>query len=118
MSDHDATDADGLEARVHALESELDALRRRLAETELDDWKARIDQLEVQAHLAQMDADDEIQPLVDQMRNRWLDAKAQFDKAGSAAGGAIGTVGDGVRSAAKDLGEALAEAVRRLTPGS
>ena len=107
-----------LETRMHALEAQLDDLRRRLAETELDDWKARIDQLEVQAHLAQMDADDEIQPLVEQLRNRWLDAKAQFDKAGSAAGGAIGTVGDGVRSAAKDLGDALAEAVRRLTPGS
>ena len=72
---------------MHALEAELDDLRRRLAETELDDWKARIDQLEVQAHLGQMDADDQLQPLVDQMRNRLLDARAQFDKAGSAAGG-------------------------------
>jgi phage shock protein A len=110
MSDQD------LEARVHALEAQLDDLRRRLAENELDDWKARIDQLEVQAHLAQMDADDQLQPLLEQMRNRWLDAKAQFDKASSAAGGAVGTVTDGVRSAAKDLGDALAEAVRKVTP--
>ena len=78
-----------LEARVHALEAQLDDLRRRLAETELDDWKARIDQLEVQAHLAKMDADDELEPLLEQMRNRLLDARAQFDKAGSAAGGAL-----------------------------
>jgi phage shock protein A len=105
-----------LEARVHALESQLDDLRRRLAETELDDWKARIDQLEVQAHLAKMDADDELEPLLEQMRNRLLDARAQFDKAGSAAGGALSTVTDGVRSAAKDLGDALAEAVRKVTP--
>lgn len=62
-----------LEARVHALEAQLDDLRRRLAETELDDWKARIDQLEVQAHLAKMDADDELEPLLEQMRNRLLD---------------------------------------------
>lgn len=110
MSDQD------LEARVHALEAQLDDLRRRLAENELDDWKARIDQLEVQAHLAQMEADDQLQPLLEQMRNRWLDAKAQFDKASSAAGGAVNSVTDGVRSAAKDLADALAEAVRKLTP--
>jgi hypothetical protein len=91
-------------------------MRRRLAETELDDWKARIDQLEVQAHLAKMDADDELDPLLEQMRNRLLDARAQFDKAGSAAGDALSTVTDGVRSAAKDLGDALAEAVRKVTP--
>ena len=109
------TDQD-LESRMHALESQLDDLRRRLAETELDDWKARIDQLEVQAHLAQMEADDQLQPLLEQMRNRWLDAKTQFDKAGSAAGDAVSTVTDGVRSAAKDLSEALAEALRKVTP--
>jgi hypothetical protein len=118
MADQDPQGRQGLEARVHALEADLDALRRRLAESELDEWKARIDQLEVQAHLAKLEGDERLQPLVEQLRNRWLDAKAQFDKAGSAAGGALGTVGDGVRSAAKDLGDALAEAVRRLTPGS
>lgn len=118
MSDHEPQGRESLEARVHALEADLEALRRRLAESELDEWKARIDQLEVQAHLAKMDGDDQLQPLLEQMRNRLLDARAQFDKAGSAAGGAIGTVTDGVRSAAKDLGDAFAEAVRRLTPGS
>ena len=104
MSEHDAMGDEGLEARVHALESEL------------DDWKARIDQLEVQAHLGKMDADDQLRPLLDQMRNRLLDARTQFDKAGSAAGSALGTVTDGVRSAAKDLGDTFSEAVRRITP--
>jgi hypothetical protein len=51
------------------------------------------------------------------MRNRLLDARAQFDKAGSAAGDALGTLTDGVRSAAKDLGDALSAAARRVTPG-
>ena len=108
--------SDDLEARVHALETQLDDLRRRLAESELDDWKARIDQLEVQAHLAQMEADDQLQPLLDQMRNRWLDARSQFDKAGNRAGDAVQTVLDGVRSAAKDLGDALYDAVKKVTP--
>lgn len=111
MSDQD------LESRVHALENQLDDLRRRLAESELDSWKARIDQLEVQAHLGQMEAEEQLQPLVDQMRNRLLDARTQFDKAGTVAGDALGTLTDGVRAAAKDLGDALANAARRVTPG-
>ena len=111
MSDQD------LEARVHALEAQLDELRRRLAESELDDWKARIDQLEVQAHLGQMDVEEQLEPLVEQMRNRWLDARAQFDKAGSMAGDTLGTLTDGVRNAAKDLSDALSAAARRVTPG-
>ena len=111
MSDQD------LEARVHALENQLDQLRRQLAESELDDWKARIDQLEVQAHLGQMEAEEQLEPLLEQMRNRLLDARAQFDKAGSAAGDALSTLTDGVRSAAKDLGDALSAAAKRFAPG-
>ena len=111
MSDQD------LEGRVHALELQLDELRRRLAESELDDWKARIDQLEVQAHLGEMEAEQQLEPLIEQMRNRLLDARAQFDKAGTVAGDALGTLTDGVRSAAKDLGDALSAAAKRVTPG-
>ncbi|HEY6533863.1 MAG TPA: hypothetical protein VIY72_16260 [Acidimicrobiales bacterium] len=108
---------EGLEARLHALEGQLDDLRHRIAESELDDWKARIDHLEVQAHLAQLEADGQLAPLLEQMRNRYLDARTQFDRAGSAAGDAVTTVADGVRSAAKDLGDALADAVKKVTPG-
>jgi hypothetical protein len=110
------TDED-LAARMQALETQLDDLRHRLAESELDDWKARIDHLEVQAHLAQMEADGQLAPLLEQMRNRWLDARSQFDRAGSAAGDAVTTVTDGVRSAAKDLSESLADALKKVTPG-
>ena len=77
MSDQD------LEARVRALESQLEELRTQLMESQLDEWKARIDQLEVQAHLGEMEAADQINPLLDQLRNRWLDAQDQFDKAQS-----------------------------------
>jgi hypothetical protein len=108
---------EGLEARLQALEERFDDLRRSLAESELDDWKARIDHLEVQAHLARLDADGQLAPLVEQMRNRWLDARSQFDRAGSVAGDAVTTLADGVRSAAKDLGDSLADAVKKVTPG-
>lgn len=115
--EEDAMSDQDLEGRVHALEQQLDELRRRLAESELDDWKARIDQLEVQAHLGEMEAEEQLEPLIEMMRNRLLDARAQFDKAGSVAGDALGTLTDGVRSAAKDLGDALSAAAKRVTPG-
>ena len=106
-----------LEARVQALESQLDELRAQLMESQLDDWKARIDQLEVQAHLGEMEAADQINPLLDQLRNRWLDAQEQFEKGRSSAGDAVSTVADGVRSALTDLRTALSDAANKVTPG-
>jgi hypothetical protein len=117
---------DDLAARVTALEEQLTTLRQRLAETELDDWKARIDHLEVQLHLGEMGARDQIGPLVEQLRNRWLDARTQLDRVGDvaggavsnvsgAAGGAVSSVGDSVRGAVDDLRRVLADAADRLT---
>jgi hypothetical protein len=116
---------EGLEARLHALEERFDDLRRRLAESELDDWKARIDHLEVQLHLGEMGARDQIAPLIEQLRNRWLDAKAQVDRVSGAAGGAMSSVseaaggaatnvGDSVRGAVDDLRRVLADAADHL----
>jgi hypothetical protein len=119
MADHDLT------ARVTALEEQLASLRQQLAESELDDWKARIDHLEVQLHLGEMGARDQIAPLIEQLRNRWLDAKAQLDRVGGAAGGAMSSVseaaggaatnvGDSVRGAVDDLRRVLADAADHL----
>ena len=129
---------DELTARVAALEEQLASLRQQLAESEIDDWKARIDHLEVQLHLGEMGARDQIAPLVEQLRNRWLDARAQLDRVRGAAGGAVSSVseaaggavstasgaaggaatnvGDTVRSAVDDLRRVLSDAADRL-PG-
>jgi hypothetical protein len=116
---------DDLTARVTALEEQLASLRQQLAESELDDWKARIDHLEVQLHLGEMGARDQIAPLIEQLRNRWLDAKAQVDRVSGAAGGAMSSVseaaggaatnvGDSVRGAVDDLRRVLADAADHL----
>jgi hypothetical protein len=110
MSGHD------LEGRVAALEQQLAALREQLLEGQLDEWKSRIDQLEVQLHLGEMDARGEVEPLLEQLRNRWLDARSQLDRVGGAAGGAVSTVGEGVRSTFDDLRRSLSDAADRLTP--
>ncbi|WP_334141635.1 hypothetical protein [Rhabdothermincola sp.] len=110
----ETTETKSLEDRVHQLEDQVRRLNEELLQGQLDDWKARIDQLEVQMRLGTMEARDEVRPLVEQLRNKWLDAKEQLDKAQSAAGDAFVTVREGVQRAVKDLGDALDEAVKRL----
>jgi hypothetical protein len=109
----DATKID-LEARVADLEKQVSDLTNDLLKGQLEDWKARIDQLEVQARLGEMEARDQVSPIVDQLRNKWLDAKEQFDKTQSAAGDALATLRSGVRNAVDDLGDALDAAVAKL----
>jgi hypothetical protein len=106
---------DDLASRVTALEQQLSSLRQQLAESELGDWKARIDHLEVQLRLGEMGARDQIEPLVEQLRNRWLEARTQLDRVGGAAGGAVSGVGDSVRGAVDDLRRVLGETADRLT---
>jgi hypothetical protein len=109
MSDQD------VEARLSALEEQLASLRSELAEGQLEEWKTRIDQLEVQAHLGQMEARDEVEPFLDLMRNRWLEARSQMDRMGGAAGDAVSSLSDGVKGAFEDLRQALSDAADRLT---
>jgi predicted nucleic acid-binding Zn-ribbon protein len=111
----DGPHANVLEKRIDDLEDQVSKLNDALLQSQLDDWKARIDQLEVQVHLGQMQARQQLTPLVEQLRNRWLDAREQLDRAQSAAGDALTSLRAGVRSAVKDLGDAFDEAVRRLS---
>ena len=111
MTDHD------VDARLTALEEQLASLRSELLEGQLDEWKTRIDQLEVQAHLGQMEARDEVEPFLELLRNRLLEARTQIDRMGGAAGDAMSSVSDGVKGAFDDLRQALSDAADRLTSG-
>lgn len=110
----ETTESRSLEDRIHQLEQQVRRLNEEVLQGQLDDWKARIDQLEVQMRLGSMEARDEVRPLVEQLRNKWLDAREQLDKAQSAAGDAFASVRDGVKRAMSDLGDALDDAVKRL----
>jgi DNA repair exonuclease SbcCD ATPase subunit len=103
-----------LEDRIEQLEEQLRRLNEDVLEGQLADWKARIDQLEVQARLGGMEAREQVDPVVERLRNRWLDAKEQFDKTQAAAGDAFASVRDGVKRAVDDLGDSLDEAVAKL----
>ena len=96
-----------LEDEIGRLETELDRLRGQLALAELDHWRGRIDDLEVQARLMVMEADDRVAPLIEQVRNRWLEAKDKVTASASTAGEVIETLRDGMEQAVSDLRGAI-----------
>jgi hypothetical protein len=98
-----------LRTQIDDLNTQLDELRRQLLEAQVNQWEARIDALDVQLHLGSMDARDRVEPLVEQLRNRWLDAKQEVSDSGAAAADALRVLLDGLESAMRDLRDAVVE---------
>lgn len=67
-----------LERQVEDLKGQLRDVRHELAAAELDQWQGRIDDLEVQAHLGSMAVRDRLTPVVEDLRNAWLEAKTRL----------------------------------------
>lgn len=101
---------DALEAALRRVQHEQDELRRALARAELDQWRGRIEDLEVQIDLGSKEARDRLQPLLTQLQNRWLDARRQFDQATSAAGDAFDQLQSGLEQAMRDIRSAVSSA--------
>lgn len=104
-----------LENRIEELDSQVESLREQLRKAQLDQWEGRIDDLEVQMHLGSMEAAERLKPLVDTLRNRWLDAKEQAGSTTSAAGDAIDALRAGLEQAMKDIREAVIDAKSSVT---
>jgi hypothetical protein len=68
-----------LEAQIKALKSEQSELLKQQTKVEVDKWRGRIDDLEVQMHLGAMEADEKLAPLFEKMRHAWEEAKALLD---------------------------------------
>jgi ElaB/YqjD/DUF883 family membrane-anchored ribosome-binding protein len=101
-----------LRSQVEHLEEELSQLRRQLAKAELDSWKGRIDDLEVQLHLASLDAQDHVEPLLEGLRNAWLDAQSSLSSTTDLAGDAVDKIREGLERTMRDLRKALLGATR------
>lgn len=104
-----------LEDRIEELRHQQEELRRQLAEARADQWQARIDDLDVQAHLATMEAEDRLQPLVERLRNQWLDARRQFENGTSTASDVIDRLRDGFEQAGRDIRDAINEIRDRVS---
>lgn len=103
----------GLEAQLQDLETQLGEVRRQLAQAELDQWRGRIDDLEVQAHLGSLEARDQIDPLIENLRNAWLEARSKLSSQTTTASDVVGTLRDGLEQAMGEIREAVAAARSR-----
>lgn len=99
-----------LEAQIERLEARQSELYEQLAEARLDQWKARLEDLEVQMHLGAMETNDRVTALVQRARDRWDDAKSRLSGATSVASDVFESVRTGVESALNDLRQALIDA--------
>jgi hypothetical protein len=105
---------EALSARIEALEAEQEKLRDQLIQAQLDQWKGRVDDLEVQAHLGALDLQDKVQPLVEQVRNSLLDAREKATSAASAADDVVASLRKGVEKAFDDIVSAVRDARANL----
>jgi hypothetical protein len=106
----DASDVERLEQRIHELEAQQDALQQQLQKAQLEQWEGRIDDLEVQIHLGTLELGDRLDPLLDALRNRWLDAKQTLNEGASATGDALDALRAGLDQAMRDVRTAILEA--------
>lgn len=104
-----------LEERIAALSREQADLRTQLARAQLDQWQGRIEDLEVQMRLGAMETSERLAPLVEQLRDRWLDARSQLDGATSTATEVVDSLRQGLEQAMRDIREAVLTARDQAT---
>ncbi len=111
-----------IEERISRLEDEREKLydkqtelHKQLAKAQLDQWQARIEDLEVQMHLGAMEANDKLAALMRQVRERWSDARRQFDEAASTASDVADTVRTSLEKAIDELRKGLLDARKQFS---
>ncbi len=105
-----------LEGKIDALRASQDELYKQLALAQREQWQGRIDDLEVQAHLGAMEANDRVQSLMADLRSRWEDARAQLEVAASTTVAVTDTLRSGMESAVRDVRDALLESSKKIRP--
>ena len=70
-----------LEHQLHELQGQQAELRKQLAKAQLDQWRGRIEDLEVQMHLGGVEASDKATAQMTKLRDRWADARRLSRKA-------------------------------------
>ena len=104
-----------LEAQIDKLQAKQAELHKQLTKAQIDQWQGRLEDLEVQMHLGAMDTSDKLTALMDQLRNRWADARRQFEYTISTASSVADTVRTGLENAFSDVRKALLESKSKLT---
>lgn len=100
------TDGD-VKEELDSLRAQIRDLQGQIAELELDQWKGRIDDLEVQLHLGAMAGRDQLNPLVEKLRNSYLDARETVTSTASTAGDVTVRLRKGLEQAMSDIRSAV-----------
>lgn len=103
-----------LEAKITKLQASQDELYKQLALAQREQWQGRIDELELQAHLGAMQANDRVQSLLGDLRSRWEEARAQLEVAASTAVSVTDTLRTGMERAVHDVRHAIMESSKKL----
>lgn len=103
-----------LERQIKELQGHQADLRKQLAQAQLDQWRARIEDLEVQMHLAAMEANDKLTTLMSQLRDKWADTRRRYDEGITTASSVADTMRTGLDKAIEDLRTALLESKDKL----
>lgn len=82
-----------LETQLERMEAREAELRAQLALAQLDQWYARIEDLDLQAHLGAMEAHDRVSELVTEAHQVWADAAHRIGRPAAIASEVV----DGVR---------------------
>jgi hypothetical protein len=107
-----------LEERIEELEVQLEDLHHQLRRAELDQWQGRVDDVELQVHLASMDVREQLAPLMEALRNRWLDAREQLEINSETASDAVDALRSGLEQALRDIRDAVMQAKSTITSGA
>lgn len=99
-----------VDSRIAALETEVRNLRAQLAYARLEQWEGRIDDLELQMHLASMQANSRLTELIADLRRRWREAKHDAVNVTASTSEVLDRVRDGLEQAMREVRDAIAAA--------
>jgi predicted nucleic acid-binding Zn-ribbon protein len=88
-----------LETRIDNLAEAHAILTHQLAQAHVEQWQARIDDLEVQLHLGTTAATDKFTALTEELQSRWTEARKQLGDARTTTNVVVDTVWAGLESA-------------------
>ncbi len=103
-----------LEDQMEALRIEQAELRKQLVDAEAERWQERIDDLELQLHLAAMETNDKISALLQQLQQTWAVGKAQIGRRSSAASEGAENVRDSLRTAFTEVRKAILDTTHKI----
>ncbi len=103
-----------LEAQIDDLQGAQAKVSRQLVEARIEQWQARIDDLEVQIHLGTVEAKDKLTELSEALQSRWAKVRRQMEDANTTTVEVADTLKSGVEGAYTELRNALLESRKQL----